>query len=57
VEKSFPKHYEDLISLMGQFGTKIPSTVAGFDKLRKANRADGSFSSKTKVLFVYNALK
>ncbi len=48
--KDFPKNYEKLVILMEQLGTKIPTTMEGFDALHKASIAGGALSSKTKEL-------
>jgi len=48
--KDFPKHYQSLVTLMEQLGTKIPSTMEGFSNLHKASTKDGALTSKTKEL-------
>jgi AhpD family alkylhydroperoxidase len=48
--KDFPKHYKNLVSLMDQLGTKIPTTIQGFGNLHKASIADGALNAKTKEL-------
>lgn len=48
--KNFPKHYQNLITLMGQLGTKIPATMEGFGSLHKASTINGALNAKTKEL-------
>ena len=48
--KDFPKHYQNLVTLMGQLGTKIPATMEGFGSLHKASIKDGALNAKTKEL-------
>ncbi len=48
--KDFPNHYENLVALMGQLGTKIPATMEGFGSLHKASTKGSSLTAKAKKL-------
>ncbi|MGB3344168.1 MAG: carboxymuconolactone decarboxylase family protein [Aequorivita sp.] len=48
--KDFPKHYDQLVVLMEQLGSKIPETMQGFGSLHKASIAGGALDAKTKEL-------
>ena len=48
--KDYSKNYNDLSKLMNELGTKISSTMKGFDDLHKASISEGALSTKTKEL-------
>lgn len=48
--KDYSKNYNDLTKLMSELGTKIPTTMKGFNTLHKASTAKGVLSTKTKEL-------
>ncbi len=48
--KDYSKNYNDLTKLMGEMGTKIPSTMKAFNALHKASTEDGVLTTKTKEL-------
>jgi AhpD family alkylhydroperoxidase len=48
--KDYSKNYNDLSKLMNELGTKIPSTMKGFEELHKASISEGALSVKTKEL-------
>lgn len=48
--KDHSKHYNDLIKLMGELGTELPSIMKGFDDLHRASTAEGVLTKKTKEL-------
>ncbi|NAS13716.1 carboxymuconolactone decarboxylase family protein [Poritiphilus flavus] len=48
--KDYSKHYNDLAKLMEDLGTKVPTTMKGFNDLHKSAISDGVLTSKTKEL-------
>ena len=48
--KDYSKNYNTLTKLMGELGTKIPSTMKGFSDLHNASVKDGALTTKTKEL-------
>lgn len=48
--KDYLKNYNELTQLMGELGTKIPSTMRAFNDLHKAGTEDGALTTKTKEL-------
>lgn len=48
--KDYSKNYNDLTRLMQELGTKIPSTLKGFNELHTASVAEGALPRKTKEL-------
>jgi len=47
---NYPKHYEEVVEMMGNFGSEAPGVMAGFSRLHAASVADGALSSKIKEL-------
>ncbi len=48
--KGYPEFYEQVSSLMNQFGKESPDSMAGFIQLHKAGSTDGALSGKVKEL-------
>jgi len=48
--KNHPKHYQELLSRIGQLGIAIPDTMKGFNAMHKANASDSALTAKTKEL-------
>ncbi len=48
--KDYSKNYNDLTRLMGELGTKIPSTMKAFSDLHNASIENGALTTKTKEL-------
>ena len=48
--KGYPEFYEQVTSLMMQFGKENPECMAGFMQLHKAGSTDGAISGKVKEL-------
>lgn len=48
--KDYPKRYKELLTLMGELGKEIPSTMQGFSGLHKSSTAPGALSAKVKEL-------
>lgn len=48
--KDYSKHYNELVDLMKELETEIPSVVDGFNSLHKAAISEGALSSKIKEL-------
>jgi AhpD family alkylhydroperoxidase len=48
--KDYSKNYNDLTKLMGELGSRIPSTIKGYNDLHKASISEGALTTKTKEL-------
>ncbi|MEZ7500815.1 carboxymuconolactone decarboxylase family protein [Flavobacterium sp. Arc3] len=48
--KYYSKNYNDLTKLMGELGSRIPSTIKGYNDLHKASISEGALTTKTKEL-------
>ncbi len=48
--KDYSKNYNELTKLMGEMGTKIPSTMKSFNALHRASTEEGALTKKVKEL-------
>ena len=50
MEKNYSKSHDRFTKLMGELGSKIPTTMKAFGDLHGASMKDGALTSKTKEL-------